>query len=1298
MSFFRRIFGISGDRPQSKTRNNTIQSVVDETFRKCRFETMEVRRVLSADPVIVGAVYIEGDGGTDAEPDQFYISFEGGSAATEVTQIVIDGNQDGSPTLGDLDVYFDVTANNAAGNNLGVGDAHAFEWSNVSSGISAGEVSATVTDGGTRLVLDLVGFEAGDVLAFTIDVDQFFSSKPHDQVTSGAEFAGSSLEVSITDANYNFSPDPTVTNSTFEYNFGFGSDDIYDTDVLSGLPSETNRTAANNFTSMENRTAGAQQDFNLTPKPISISGTVFHDSDRDVSFDSGEVGIPGVTLTLQVKDASGQFVDIPHNGSSTLTTTTDQNGDYSFGTDLGLLPGTYRVIETQPTDWISSGAIAGTVSGTSTGSANGVDVLTEINIPLGDMHAIDYDFGEYKTVVISGFVGESDHDGNCVDPLSSSYQGIANVEIVAVDDAGNRFTTFTDTNGYYEFSDLLAGTYSIIETQPAAYLDGDETVGTVNGIANGLLGGNDRFVNITLAPGETGQNYNFCEDLPASIKGTVYYDQNNNGIQDIGETGISGVTVELLDSSGSVVATLQTDGNGDYCFENLAAGTYMVQETQPAVFLDGIDSVGTVAGIVTGTKQNDKFNGIELGTGDAGIEYNFGELRQAIIEGRVHTDIDEDCVYEPGSGEEAIENVLIQLLDSSGSVIEETYTDAQGKYRFDGLFPGTYSVRQIQPDTVFTVGEVVGTFNYTGSPGDGVVSENLISEITILSGAHMLDYNFCEAPAATISGFVYQDGAVISLDEGETLTNAEAVSIRDGQLTGDDVRLPGVVLELRNGITGLPITGDQALPGVYSSGAIQTTTDANGFYEFTGLKQGNYAVFQIQPDGYRDHLDTEGTNSGVPINPTDSIDPFILGTLSAGVDPANDAILRIAVTWGDNAQLNNFSEIATTISEEPPGNPPPSNPPIYPPGQTPPTYVSPSFVRGSSVSRSLTPISGLSAPTSEDGYSWHLSIIDAGSPRGDRNVDTQWQNIAYLSESGWNSVNMAVGHWRISQQNIDEIVDTPVTTESEYGMVGGVPLAGDFNGDGTDELMMFSHGFWFVDINGNMKWDSEDLWAELGSDSDIPVVGDWDGDGKDDIGVYGPQWLNDLRAIEVESGLPDLDNNLVGDAKNIPPFREDASVGGRKLKLRSNGNARTDLVDHVFRYGTKEDMPVTGDWNGDSIRNIGVFNAGQWKLDADGDGRLTSNDKIIEFGQDGDLPVVGDFNGDGVEQIGVYRGGTWIVDSNSNGELDATDKVFELGTAGDIPVVGDFDGDGIDEPSVYSIKRDIVTTPISKAG
>lgn len=1174
MSFFRRLFGLadSGDASREPAKNEiqkSVQRSVEKGFRRCHFETMEERRVLTANPLIVGAVYIEGDGGTDNEPDQFYISYQGGSATTEVTRIVIDGNQDGSPTLGDTDVYFDTVSNTAIGNVQGVGDAHDFQWSSNSTGISAGEVTATVTDGGTRLVLDLVGFAAGDVLAFTIDVDQFFSSKPHDQVTSGIEFAGSSLEITANDSDYTFSPDPTVSFGTFAYNYDFGSDDVADTGILSGLPSQFNRTTGNGLNSIENRTAGARKDFDLQPRPVSISG----------------------------------------------------------------------------------------------------------------------------------HVGITDEDGNCVDPTSTSYRGVGGVLITAEDVLGNIFTTTTDANGFYEFVDLAPGTYTLTETQPVDLLDGNETVGTVNGLTNGANGLNDQFVNIVLGPGDDGVNYNFCEHEPSTIKGTVYYDRNDNGIQDAGEVGIAGTTVELFDSLGNFVMTTTTDANGDYCFENLLAGTYSVRETQPAPFLDGQDSIGMVNGVITGSKTNDRLNNIVLKQGQHGVEYNFGELREAIIEGVVMTDINDNCILEEHLGERPLANVVIQLLDDSGAVIDQTRTDVDGTYRFDGLRPGTYSVRQVQPGTHFTVGEMVGTFNYTGSAGDGVLSENLISDITILSGAHMIDYNFCEAPAATISGFVFQDGSAISLDEGETLTPAQAKTLRDGRLTSDDTRLPGVVLELRHGITGVPITADQALPGVYSSGPIRTTTDANGFYEFTGLQQGNYAVFQIQPNGYLDHIDTQGTNLGVPINPTDSIDPLILSTLAGGVDPANDAILRIALNWGDNAQLNNFSEIVTVTEPDVPINPPPT--PRTPVGQVPPTFVVGGFVRGGSGGTATMPIGGLSSPPSgSTGYAWHLSIINAGSPRGDRGIETQWQNISYLSEANWDKVDMTQGVWHITHQNIADIVNTPQTTQVVFGMEDGIPLAGDFNGDGTDELLMYSRGLWFVDMNGNMEWDRDDLWAELGTENDLPVVGDWDGDGKDDIGIYGPQWKNDLRAIRHDPGLPDLANDLTGETKNVPPSEENAAEGLRKMKYKSNGQARNDLIDHVFQYGSKEELPVTGDWNGDGVRNIGTFQGGTWKLDVDGDGRLTTSDEIRQFGQPGDLPVVGDFDGDGIEQIGVFRNGTWIVDSNSNGELDVTDKVFELGTAGDIPVVGDFDGDGVDEPAIYKIQRGNVdsTQGFRKAG
>jgi hypothetical protein len=151
----------------------------------------------------------------------------------------------------------------------------------------------------------------------------------------------------------------------------------------------------------------------------------------------------------------------------------------------------------------------------------------------------------------------------------------------------------------------------------------------------------------------------------------------------------------------------------------------------------------------------------------------------------------------------------------------------------------------------------------------------------------------------------------------------------------------------------------------------------------------------------------------------------------------------------------------------------------------------------------------------------------------------------------------------------------------------------------------------------------------------------------------------------------------------MPPKPEDATDGARMLRRTARGKSRADLIDHVFHYGEPGDVPLAGDWNGDGVRQIGVFHDGQWYLDLDGDGKFTERDAAFVFGQAGDIPVVGDFNGDGVDDIGVYRNGKWIVDTNGNHKIDATDKVFELGGAGDKPVVGDWNDDGVDDPGVY---------------
>ncbi len=77
------------------------------------------------------------------------------------------------------------------------------------------------------------------------------------------------------------------------------------------------------------------------------------------------------------------------------------------------------------------------------------------------------------------------------------------------------------------------------------------------------------------------------------------------------------------------------------------------------------------------------------------------------------------------------------------------------------------------------------------------------------------------------------------------------------------------------------------------------------------------------------------------------------------------------------------------------------------------------------------------------------------------------------------------------------------------------PVIGDWNGTGSENIGLFVKGSWYLDLNGNEKWDGSsggDSRLTFGRSGDLPVVGDWDGTGKTDIGVFRPstgEWFLD---------------------------------------------------------------------------------------------------------------------------------------------------------------------------------------------
>ena len=627
---------------------------------------------------------------------------------------------------------------------------------------------------------------------------------------------------------------------------------------------------------------------------------------------------------------------------------------------------------------------------------------------------------------------------------------------------------------------------------------------------------------------------------------------------------------------------------------------------------------------------------------------------------------------EQPAGNKALENVTIQLLDEESNFIAVTRTDRNGYYLFEALIPGLYSIIAPQPPAFFDGGQKI-------SNGDRDSSNSNLVKTIQLQEEPLTGINFFNLSAASLSGFVFQDGEPVITYEGRPADNL--LSTKDGQLTPDDIRLPGVIVELRNGMTGQPITGAMVIPGTYPAGPIQTTTNADGYYQFDGLPPGNYAIYTIQPQGFADGIDTPGTTSGIAVNPGNSLHYALLDSLAE--EPHNDAILRIPLRHGEHSQMNNFSEIIIGqetivfplhLSENHVTHVPPVMTPVQPtvnrPAVTPipETFLSPELNGSGGTIR----------------YAWHLSIVNAGHPRGDEKVkhgdSTVWLTSATIEPPTWDSQFARKARWRLANVRNGKITEIRYDI---FGLFGSIPITGDFNGDGTDDYGVFFQGEWFLDLNGDRTWDRYDLWAKLGSDGDLPVTGDWDGDGKDDIGIFGTAWPGDRRALAAEPGLPDVNSRETGRYKNLPPQSIEATIGHRLLKFTSQGRSRADLIDHVFHAGKAGDRPVTGDWNGDGIRTVGVFQNGTWFLDWDGDGRLTSHDKRIRFGQSNDTPVVGDFNGDGIDEIGIYRSGIWILDTNGNGKQDSRDEVFRLGNAVEFPVIGDWDGDGTDDVGVY---------------
>ncbi len=573
-------------------------------------------------------------------------------------------------------------------------------------------------------------------------------------------------------------------------------------------PSSDPEDDGNNMSSVsltEEMPSDLQQDFGYTPELGSIGDTIWHDEDGDGVQDPDEMGLGGVVVTLT--DADG----------NEMLTMTDDNGNYLFE---NLPFGDYTVT-------VATSTLPGDKLTAATGDPDGgADSTSAVSISPEAPDDVDQDFGYAP----SGSIGDTiwhDEDGDGVqDP---DEMGLSGVVVTLTDADGMTMTAVTDGNGMYLFDDLPYGDYSVMVDPTTLPSDKLMTpTGDPDDVADGMSAVS---INADM-PDNLDQDFGY-EPVLGSIGDTIYHDENGNGMQDEGEPGFANVGVMLTDSSGMTWMT-STDENGNYSFDGLPMGSYIVSVDTSTLPADKQGALNT--GDPDGAANS--VSAVTL-TPDApdDDEQDFGYLLPEEPVGSIGDTIYHD---ENGNGvqdadEMGFGGVTVTLLGSDG-ILRTTMTDANGNYLFVNLpLDVTYTVAV---DIETLPGNKAAGMN-TGDPeGDA----NSTSSVTLTE----------DAPDDLDRDFGYQ---VVLGSIGDTIYHDEN---GNGVQDEGEPGLGGVVVVLTDE------EGNETI----------RPTGPNGTYLFDNLPLGTYMVTvatDTLPDG-KSLMPTDDPDGGADNTSTVTID------------------------------------------------------------------------------------------------------------------------------------------------------------------------------------------------------------------------------------------------------------------------------------------------------------------------------------------------------------------------------------------------------------------------------------------
>ncbi|MEP6833624.1 MAG: SdrD B-like domain-containing protein [Gemmatimonas sp.] len=546
-----------------------------------------------------------------------------------------------------------------------------------------------------------------------------------------------------------------------------------------------------------------------------IGNFVWHDLNANGIQDAGEPGIPGATISYTLP------------GGSTGSFLVNPDGTYFVNGPSGP----YTICVALPAGFtsISPKSLGGDLELDSDGDGTAMNCANAILPP--NTTRLDIDFGFYKTAALGDFVWY-DVNGNGIQ--DAGELGIPNASVTLTGPSGPQSAN-TGLNGEYGFTNLMPGSYTVCVDTPLGYsgvslaLQGGNTAKDSNGQ------GSPNCADVVIASGDNNLTIDFgFTKSKAALGDFVWHDLNGDGIQDAGEPGIPGVTVNLTGPSGP--ASMVTDANGKYGFGNLEPGVYTVCTPVPAGYVrsaagQGVD--GTIDSNGAGVLPTNCYT-VTLAAGETNPTIDFGFFKLGAIGDFVWFDANSNGIQD--AGEPGIGGVNVQLT-APGNIVTNTTTNGSGGYLFSGLVPGVYKVCVNTPAGYTGPTDDMATSSTPFNDSNGTGTPNCDTKV-LKSGEVDLTYDF---------GFVIARAAL-------------------GDYVWFDKNANGIQDASETGISGATVT----LTG--PSGPLSTTTASDGLYAFSNLMPGSgYQVCVVAPAGYAgispanttaDDKDSDGVGAG----------------------------------------------------------------------------------------------------------------------------------------------------------------------------------------------------------------------------------------------------------------------------------------------------------------------------------------------------------------------------------------------------------------------------------------------------